>query len=220
MKHFKSWGTSFAVWSNNLKYCRSRHWLPTEFVVNHLHLYCLSLGKELSPEETSYALVCVNKPTHQAYFTRPKSTPKLRWGDHTVDYPTWRLEKATFRHCGKPGCLQPSPIWFVFHDLHSHRKCFWVRVTVFPQVTYKVPSMNLDKVHPSMKGTLENDRQRSGGSQAAGAHYRHKQTPWNSIRSWGFPSAPGLAAASTHDKTEDMTPFCFCASSVLLSCFK
>lgn len=35
-----------------------------------------------------------------------------------------------------------------------------------------------------------------------------------------LPSAPGLADASTHDKTKDKTPFCFCTSSALPSCFK
>lgn len=40
--------------------------------------------------------------------------------------------------------LQLSLIWLVFHGLHSHRKWVWVRVTVFPQATYKAPGMHLD----------------------------------------------------------------------------
>lgn len=56
-----------------------------------------------------------------------------------------------------------------------------------------------DKVHPSMKGALKKDHQSSGGSQAVEAHHWHEQTPWNSIQSWCFSSAPGLASTSMRD---------------------
>lgn len=187
MKHFKSWGTSFSVWSNNLKFCRSRCLLPTEFIVNHMHLYCLSLGKQLSPEETSCAQVCINKPTHRVYCTRRKSTPKHRCGNQTVNFPTWRREEAMFHCYGKPGYLLngPSTIthligvsWFAF-----------AQKVVFSQ-GHSFPASNLqsgwnafeqrveleDKVHPSIKGVLEKDHQKSSGSQADGAHHWHEQT--------------------------------------------
>ena len=33
-----------------------------------------------------------------------------------------------------------------------------------------------EKVHPSAKGVLEKDHQRSGGSRAVGDHHQHEQT--------------------------------------------
>lgn len=113
-----------------------------------MHLYCLSLGKQLSPEETSYAPVCINKPTHQAYFTRQNSPPKHRWGDQTVGFPTRRPKRLCFIVVESQNIftavLQPSSIWWVFHGLHSYKKWFWVRVTVFSPATYKVPGTHLE----------------------------------------------------------------------------
>lgn len=126
---------SFSVLSNNLKYSRSRCWLPTEFIVNHMHLYCLSLGKQLSLEETSYSQICTNSPPHQAYFMRQKSPPKHRCRDQTVDFPTRRQKRLCFTVVESQNVfttvLQPSSIWLVFHGLHSYKKWFWVRAHSF-----------------------------------------------------------------------------------------
>lgn len=176
MERFKSWGTSFSVWSNSLKYCRCRGWLPTEFTVNHMHLPCLSLGKQLSPEETSYAQVCTNKPTHQACFTRQKSTPKRRWGDQTVGFSTRRPEKATCRCCGKTGHLHYSlstithlvgVSQFAFIQNVCLGQCHWFCASDLWSTwhTFGQHEEVKNKVHPFMKRASEKDHRRSGGSQ-------------------------------------------------------
>lgn len=158
-----------------------------------MHLYCLSLGKQLSPEETSYAPVCINKPTHQAYFTRQNSPPKHRWGDQTVGFPTRRPKRLCFIVVESQNIFtavfQPSAIihlvgvpWFAFiqkvvlgqghsfftSNLQSAWHAFGERMEVE------------DKVHPT-KGVLEEAHQKSGGSQAVGAHHPPEQTPLNSL---------------------------------------
>lgn len=100
-----------------------------------MHLYCLSLGKQLSPEETSYAQICINKPTHQAYFMRQKSPPKCRCDDQAVDFPTQRPKRLCFIVVESQNVfttvLQPSSIWLMFHALHLYKKWVWVRVHSF-----------------------------------------------------------------------------------------
>lgn len=76
------------------------------------------------------------------------STPKHRWGSQTVNFPPQKLGNTTF-HCLESHDiftmdLQLSPVWLVFHGLHSHRKWFWVRVTVFSTSNYEVHGMHLD----------------------------------------------------------------------------
>lgn len=129
-----------------------------------MHLYCLSLGKHLSPEEISYAEVCINKPTHQAYFMRQKSPPKCRWGDQTVDFPIRRPKRPCFIVVQSQSVfttvLQISSIWLVFHGLHSYKKWFWVRVHSF--FTSNLQSawhafgrhMEVEEVHRSHEGSV------------------------------------------------------------------
>lgn len=181
---------SFSVLSNNLKYCRSRCWLPTEFIVNHMHLYCLSLGKQLSPKQTSYAQICINKPTHQAYFMRQKFPPKCRCGDQTSLH---RDQKgcASLLWKARMSSLQsfshhPSG-WCSMVCIHT-KSGFGSGLRVFSPATYKVPGMHLEngwrwriKFIAPTKGVLEEDHHKSGGSQAVVAHHQPEQTPWNSL---------------------------------------
>lgn len=157
-----------------------------------MHLYCLSLGKQLSPEERSYAQVCTNKPTHQACFTRQKSTPKHRWGDQTVGFPA--REKAPFRCCGKTGYLHYSPststpLVGVSRSAFTQNvclgRCHWFSTSNLRHAWHMFGQRRevKDKVHPFMKRALEKDHWRSGGSQAVGAHHGREQSPRNSIRS-------------------------------------
>lgn len=152
-----------------------------------MHLYCLSLGKQLSPEETSYAQICINKPTHQAYFMRQKSPPKCRCGDQTVDFPTQRPKRLCFIVVEGQNVfttvLQPSSIWCSMVCIHT-KGGFGSGFTVFPPATYKVPGMHLGngwrwriKFIASMKGMLEENHCKSGGSQAVVAHHQPEQTP-------------------------------------------
>lgn len=183
MQHFKSWGTSFSVWSKNLKYCRSRCWLPIEFIVNHMYLYCLSLGKQLSPEETSCALICINKPTHQACSSTQKSTPKCRWGDLVAGFPALGLEKPCCISVESQDVVLPLDVseftftqklllcqgrWFSASNLQStyHAYGQWMEVE--------------DEIHSFVKGVLEKGCWRSAGSQSVGAHNQLGAQPMKS----------------------------------------